>query len=438
MHWCSLVLLSLLSAPFSSNASLNGWTFSKVGAGGTSDTITVQGVGAGAFHPSRIANFVPESRAPLISPKQAGSCPPNIYNANPVNNGGAVNIFFGGWDGVSSCHDSISVAVTVDDFESFGEHVPVVATGDRMHVNNPSAVRRPDGTWAMLYTQLPKAPAEQLNKPGMSLSSDGVEFSPSAGGSEQLIQVQGYPGWDNADVNGGNVLWFSPPMGEAGGGGTYDMFFVDFHANNHSVYHATANGTAAGAPVFTYQGVALEQPGLIPNDLKRVNGYWVLGLHSNSQETHVSISGTDDHGPPSSWPTATTLFRHSGAADNYIVSCGLVVDSTSKVLKGAVYGAGAVPTLDHNSIFARWLQRRVIFRSNDNSTTWGLGASVRSHGPDAALLSTSAPSLSGRWYLYDADYVDETNPGTLLSVSQEVDVASAEVWRVAQAEANST
>jgi len=172
-------------------ASLSGvdaWTFAKTGHNPSSSQIEVGGVGAGPFDPSKIANWRRDSRAPLIAPNSGGSCPGNIYAANAVNNGGSVNVYFGGWDGVSSCHDSVSVAVTEDDFQSFNAHASVIATGSEMHVNNPSALKRPDdGSWAMLYTQLPTT--APLNKPGFSTSEDGVVWTPGAGGAAQLVQV---------------------------------------------------------------------------------------------------------------------------------------------------------------------------------------------------------------------------------------------------------
>eukprot|EP00750_Incisomonas_marina_P014026 INCI17587.1.p1 GENE.INCI17587.1~~INCI17587.1.p1 ORF type:complete len:204 (+),score=24.08 INCI17587.1:112-723(+) len=164
------------------------WTFTKVGHDPTTQAeFTVKGVGAGLFDPAKISNWVHDARAPLIAPNAGGSCPGNIYAANAVVNGGAVNVYFGGWDGVSSCHDSVSVAVTDDDFATINPHVPVVATGSMVHVNNPSALKRPDGQWAIMYTQL--VPGVNLNKPGFSTSADGVTWAPAAGGSSQLVQV---------------------------------------------------------------------------------------------------------------------------------------------------------------------------------------------------------------------------------------------------------
>ena len=425
-------------------APARAWTFSKISSGGgaAAGTLTLSGVGAGPFDPSHCANWLRDERAPLIAPRAAGSCPGNIYAASAVNNGGAVNVFFGGWDGVSSCHDSVSVAVTENDFESFGGHVPAVATGAEMHVNNPSAIKLPDGSWGMMYTQLPRAPAPPLNKPGFSTSADGVAFAPGAGGAAQLVTMHGYANWEAADVNGGNVLVYAPSGGKTSDssgsinnstgssvGGSFHMYFVDFAAGNHSVYHATADASnrVAGAPLaFSYAGIALQERGRVPNDVKLINGHWVLGLHANSQQTYMSsVAGG---GPPSTWPASHMLFRHRDAADKYIVSVGLVVDDAATTLRGVLYGAGAVPQLDNNRVFATWLQRRAIFRSSDNATVWGVGNAASAHGPEKAVLLTNAASMAGRWFLYDANYVDEHSPGTLLAVSPQVTVTTGDVW----------
>ena len=59
-----------------------------------------------------------------------------------VSNGpGGWNIYFGGWDGVSSCHDSVSVSVTENNFATLNPHFPMIATGAAIHVNNPSAIK---------------------------------------------------------------------------------------------------------------------------------------------------------------------------------------------------------------------------------------------------------------------------------------------------------
>jgi hypothetical protein len=442
MVGAKLLCAVLLLAP----PGLHAWSFGKVGNDGARDSLTLKGVGAGAFDPARMSNWLHDIRAPLIAPNPGGTCPGNIYAASAVDNGGAVNVFFGGWDGVSSCHDSVSVAVTADDWQTFGLHVPVVATGGEKHVNNPSALKLPDGSFAMLYTQLPNGSPPQ-NKPGFSTSADGVAWSPSAGGAAQAVGMSGYPGWGAADVNGGNVLVHSADKSQ------WHMYFVDFNNHSSSVLHAVADAAAGGGgapPDFVYQGVAVQKPGKVVNDVKRINGHWLMGLHSNSQQTYASVVIADEHGggggggghsynsstgtgagsdaPPSSWPDARVLFSHLNDADKYMVSIGFVVDQTSTVLRGAVYGAGAIPQLDNNRVFAAWLQRRAVFRSSDNATVWGVGDAARPRGPEAVELLTGAPSLVGNFYLYDSDYANASREGTLLAVSPTVTIAPGDVW----------
>ena len=154
------------------------------------------------------------------------------------------------------------------------------------------------------------------------------------------------------------------------------------------------------------------------------------GGAATGKTTGAATAALAESTPPSSWPASSILFEHADASDQYIVSCGLVVDGASRVLRGALYGAGAVPTLDHNRVFATWLQRRAVFRSADNTTAFGLAGGVQSRGADVVAMPMSVgAAVAGRWYLYDADYADEKQPGTLLAVSDEVQVAAGDVWR---------
>ena len=66
------------------------WTFTKTSGGGGAGTRTlaIHGVGAGAFDPARMSNWLRDGRAPLIAAKAGGNhthpvpglCPANIYN----------------------------------------------------------------------------------------------------------------------------------------------------------------------------------------------------------------------------------------------------------------------------------------------------------------------------------------------------------------------
>lgn len=410
---------------------VRGATIFKTGTRQGSSTVQVAGVGSAAgpgFNPAQFSSWHFDERYPLIHAKPGGRCPDsagNIYNANIVANGETDwNVFFGGWDGVNLCHDSVSLSVTSDSFITMNAHVPVIATGTTHNLNNPSVIKTTDGRWFMVYTQEepqlgPDGATSMINKPGISWSADGLAFSPSAGG-QTFISMGGYPfNWTQADVNGGNVLLEV--------NGTLHLYFVDFKSRKHSVYHATAPmpGRAELPPTtFTYLGIALSAPGHIVNDLAFVNGHYLMGLHCNGPEVFYSTSRD-----PVVFPPATTLFQHRDDADAHIVSLGFVVDNSATRVLGALYGAGASPMLNHNQIFAAWLQRHVLFVGTDSPpTVWGIGGSERAVGPNTISMPTSAPSLEGRFMVYETDYRNASARGTLLYTSAVVLVTPGDTW----------
>ena len=145
-------------------------SFTKIGNNNAPNMFRINGIGADKFNPNKMSNWHYDYRFPLIAAKESGSCPKNIYAPSAVNNGESTwNIYFGGWDGVSSCHDSISVTVTEDAFISFNPHFSQIATGNEMHVNNPNCLKLNDSFWSMVYTVLPLN--SNINKPGFSTST---------------------------------------------------------------------------------------------------------------------------------------------------------------------------------------------------------------------------------------------------------------------------
>lgn len=294
----------------------------------------------------------------------------------------------------------------------------MVATGTCQHVNNPSAVKVSNHSWAMVYTQ----DNSNVNKPGVSLGTDGTDWKPNSGGSTFLI-MQGYPfDWgtptSGADVNGGNVIYYDAPNG------TWHFLFTDFkQLSRHSVFHATGTNGLGG--VFKYNGVAVSQPGLVVNDIKRVNGHYILGLHHNGPDTYMATASS-----PGVFSAPKLFFSHAGATDKYITSVGFVIDSSGTTLLGALYGAGAVPTLDHNRIFAQWIQKRVVFMSDGGEVLWSSASAL---GPNVQVLRPVPQQdglYKGRFHVYDADHVDNDAPGTLLYKSPIFTVSPGEVWEL--------
>jgi len=348
------------------------------------------------------------SAIPLFPPNPAALVTKISTTRISSKNGGAWNIYFGGWDGVSSCHDSVSITVTLDRFASFGPHESQIYTGNAIHVNNPSAIKINETTWLMVTTQLQGS----LNKPSIAEATNGINWIPNSGGvPTAAITVNGYSEWDDADVNGGNVIFMADKL--------YHFYFIDFK-NFQNVYHATSTRDLHN---FEYAGVSLGGAYKVVNDFKYLNGLYIMALHMNGPNTYYSISNS----PNGLFPQERLLFTHMDKADQYIVSCGFVVDEASQRLMGALYGAGPVPSLDENEIFGVWLQKRVLFENSN--TVWGLGDASRAIGPDVVRIGTNQATLTGQFYLYAEDYVDVNHRGTLLEVSPTVTVQQGDIWK---------
>ena len=133
----------------------------------------------------------------------------------------------------------------------------------------------------------------------------------------------------------------------------------------------------------------------------RVGGatYYLMGLHENGTRLWQTVSTNG-----LAFPAAQTLLTNLDAADAYIVALGWVTrgaqESPGRKLLGVLYGAGAVPALNENRIYARWLQKRVVFVAND-------GTRLRRHegprpGPAAPAPARRSP-VSGKFEVYAED-----------------------------------
>ena len=84
-------------------------------------------------------------------------------------------------------------------------------------------------------------------------------------------------------------------------------------------------------------------------------------------------------------------------------------------------GAGEVPELYRNRIFARWIQHRVVFQTEDGETF----EAERAMGPDRALIPVPrAEVLKGHFQLYAED--GETPIGEPIPAA----IQGGQVWRV--------
>ena len=371
--------------------------FSWVGNDGSSNRAQIRSVGSGAFNPSKIGNWNYDARNPILAPN-AGSGLRNIYAPSIVYNG-AWNVYFGGWDNVTTGNDEVYVTTSYDNFATFGSHVKMISHGAFTHVNNETVVKIAPNQWRMAYTTYLSG---GVNKPGYATSTDGVAWTPGSGNASYLMTMSGYPNWAGADVNGGNAIYYD--------GSQYHMYWDDFN-NNLAMNYATSPDNIH----YTFQGTKFN--GYVPQDLKKFtyNGtaYYLSGYHNNGQSIYYSLN-TGIASPA----TPAVLFNKTGSADNYMTSVGFVTDGTR--LYGALYGGCAVSTIDQNRIFASWLQRKTTF---SNAATF-LGSN-QSNGPDTLFVyMTPGQSVeTGNFNIYDTDGT------TLLKQTPKVTMLQGDIWK---------
>ena len=200
--------------------------------------------------------------------------------------------------------------------------------------------------------------------------------------------------------------------------GVYRLYFGDFHNPG-----GTFRATSTDGRQYAFDAKAFAGPGLV-NDVKkfRVGGasYYLMGLHENGARLWQTVSTNG-----AAFPASQTLLTNLDAADAYIVALGWVVrgpqESPGRKLLGVLYGAGPVRSLDRNSIYARWLQKRVVFVANDGTRLPG----TKALGPDRQLLALpDAGPVTGRFEVYAEDGV------TLLGASAAQAVSRGQSFRL--------
>lgn len=382
-----LIALTLLAAACAPTQAAPKLTTRRLANAAPTGYIEIRGVKAGPFSPSLwqkgALHFVPDLRAPILEPRPGSYR--NIYAPSIVDEGTRFRVYYGGWDGTDSGNDRIFTATADRDFLDWGPRSMVVDHGAFIHVNNCSAVRSPDGSVSMLATCFPVG--ENTNKPALFTSPTGSVFNGApeyAAKSDDLVSLDGYGGFAKSDINGMNVLYRDGP--------TWRMYFCDF-TQFGQVYRASSTD----ARHWTFDGPAVKAA-MMANDVKsfRVDGKtWLLMLlHHNGDSLAQSLSTDSAH-----FPEPHTLMRSLGASDRYMVACGLVSDG--KTAYGVLYGAGAVKSLDQNRIFARWLQKRVVFKMG----AVDVAAAARAFGPDRLriALPSGISSVSGTLSVYSED-----------------------------------
>lgn len=363
--------------------------------------VEVDGVEAGAFDPAlwqagRL-NLLPDNRSPFLSPFSGAWR--NIYAPSAVETPTGYRMFYGGWDGVSTGNDLIYSGNVDFDFQTVSNRHRIIVPGGYIHVNNVNALRFDDGSYAMNATLYP---VTNLNKP-VFLKSDttGTNWSngigePYTARASNLVSITGYH-YAAADINGMNVMLYE--------NGVYRLYFGDFQNFNGVFRASSGDGRNYAFDAKTLNGA------YAVNDVKKFlagnTSYYLMGMHLNADRLWYSLS-TNGLG----FTNVITLLTNTAAADRYIVTLGWVArgsqESPGRKLLGVLYGAGAMSSLDKNHIFARWLQKRVVFVASDSARYEGM----RSLGPQRQIIPfTQTNPIEGHFEIY------AENGASLLGVS---------------------
>jgi len=349
--------------------------------------IEIHGVGAGEFAPNiwraGSLHWVPDVRTPLIAPRVSGVFR-NIYAPSIVEEPGGWRVFYGAWDGVPTGNDRI-YSLRTRDFLDFGERSTVIEHGAFVHVCNVSALRFEDGSYHLICTAYPDA--RDRNKPSAFHSPDGNVWNgspaPYAAKMSDIVEMADYPKYEDADINGVNVVLHDD--------GLYRLFFCNWR-DPGQVYRASGKDGKR----FRLDGVCLKS-GHGVNDVKKltVDGrpQYLMALHMNTDRLWYSLSNDGMHFEPE-----RELAGRLDDRDRYIVAVGWVVGGR-RVL-GFLYGAGAAPTLDRNRLFARWLQKKVVFITDQGKRL----EPSRSLGPDRQLIPLGGEKeLAGHVEIFSED-----------------------------------
>jgi hypothetical protein len=361
-------------------------------------TVEIHGVGAGDFNAalweSGKLHILPDVRTPLIQPRQKGVFR-NIYAPSAVEQDNGWRVFYGAWDGVDSGNDRIYSLFT-SDFLDFSDRQTVIEHGVFDHVCNVNVQRLPNGEYKMMCTAYPDK--DGLNKPAFFSSPDGKAWNgspaPYAAKMNDIITVEGYDKYKEADINGMNVLLYED--------GIYRLYF-----NNFKDFGKVYRATSKDGKDFKFEGTCLDKAGCV-NDVKKLKWnnetYYLMGLHFNQDVLWYSLSKDGMNFSP-----MKELVKNLGDKDRYMVAIGWVTKG-NRVL-GFLYGAGEVGELNRNRIWGRWLQKKVVFTAEDGSRYEPSSAL----GPDRQIIKVSAP-VKGYFQIFAEDgetQLTEKLPATL-------------------------
>ncbi|MHB8215929.1 MAG: Ig domain-containing protein [Candidatus Sulfotelmatobacter sp.] len=363
-------------------------------------TIELQGLSAGSFNPvywqKDTLNWVPDVRVPMLAP-QPGPFQ-NIYAPWPLEQAGGWRLFYGGWDGTDTSNDRV-YSVTTSDFLTFNNRVLVIDHGAFLHVNNGNVTQLPDGSMHMICT----IAVDQTSngKPAYFSSPDGIVWNgtpePYPAQLTDVVSVENDPLYPGYDYNGGNVLLRD--------NGRWTLYYSDgiYGGSGGAVYRATTTGSP---PVFQSAGSSLATQHY-SNDVKKLT---VSGKDWYLMALYIERVATDPNPPSFSYSLSNdgvqfgpeqTLFGGAYPQDQFLVTPAFVTRGTQ--ILGVLYGGNPVDLLNpQDAIFARWLQKRIVFEDSSGNNYVLQGG----FGPDRQWFQVPVSgSLQGTIWVYAEDGV---------------------------------
>ncbi len=242
--------------------------------------------------------------------------------------------------------------------------------------------------------------AQGRNKPAFFSSPDGRSWNgtpaPHPARGADIVDIRGYAPYRDADINGVNVLLHEE--------GRYRLYFCNWRDPGH-VHRATG----IDGRQYDYEGPCLKSPHAV-NDVKKFTAggaaWYLMGLHANGDRLWYALSKDGMR-----FDAERELAACLGAQDRHIVAHGWVVDGQR--LLGFLYGAGAVPELNRNRIYARWLQKRVVITDAAGVRHEASGAL----GPDRQVITfKTGGEFEGRWQLLEDDGRTPIGPPVTMKV----------------------
>ena len=364
----------------------------------STNTIEIQGLGAGNFNPEywqkNTLNWVADVREPMFtalttSPYQ------NIYAPWPLEQPTGWRLFYGGWDGSETPNDRV-YSVTTSDFLTFNNRMLVIDHGAFQHVNNVNVHQLPDGSLHMICTG---GAYDGLNWPTYFSTPDGVNWNgspePYQAQLTDIINIQNYSDYPAGGFNAGNVLFRESS--------SWTLYFYD-NFNPPGAYIVrpvvAANGSIPGTRARDGAPILMECI-----NLWRISQAWYLmGLMSNGPQLWYSLSNDGV-----TFGAMKNLVASLSSGDTAMDSVGFVTKGSQ--LLGVLYGGNTgTPDDQHsdNQIFARWLQKKVVITDSSGVQYFTQG----SYGPDRQWFQAPpAGTLEGTMVVYAEDGVTPLGSG---------------------------